>query len=745
MDKADIEIKHGYGISNFKHEFIFDGNEQFPRQNTNIIYAQNGVMKSSFAKSMKDYSKGDPIKDHIFDTAGSLVMTDGTSLIAKERVFSVASFDNGEVQTQRMGNLLISEDLQDEYSKLTEAYRVAWYELMAKIKSISGVSSRDDFQTILEDIVAQYGETVEATPKSLLGIIKSNRSQIESSPDLVSKTKMTISGSKDAIKFAEDNQGIIQDLMRIYEEVKASAAFVRGKFDSGNANVLVDAISKSGYLEVDHELTLTNNQTGKPEQVKDLAELKSKLATDLDRILDANPGLKVKFNKMIKDLSTATRSDLKKMLEHSDTKDIILLMGNSSIYKRKLWEGYLKGCLDEADAVMKAQEEIEDDLKIIYKKAEDQKTEWDKVVTKFNKRFRNLPYEIDIDNKAQVLLEAIEAPRPIITYRKGGSFRKFKTDKERDGIARLLSTGERKALYLLNVMFEIEATQKDGTPCLIVLDDVVDSFDYKNKYAFLEYIYEVATDYDNVRLIVLTHNYDFFRLLQSRLFGDKYRDKSWFAIKEENKVRLAQAEYFNLFSTMRKKSKTDKTMWLAMIPFARNLSEYKSDDHGTSASYMPLTKCLHDLGECPTVGELKTILGIEIGITETPFGDDEMFHDVLLQEAERISGSTVSEINLPFNLVLSMATRILAERYMIANLTEAQVEEAKSNESYFTRRLYEISKINETIYEDELNLIDDVNLITPEHIHVNSFMYEPLLDIGFEELNQLYKDVKALS
>lgn len=745
MDKADIEIKHGYGIDSFRHEFIFNGTEQFPRQNTNIIYAQNGIMKSSFAKALKDYSKGNVIKDHIFDTAGSLDINDGRSVIAKERVFSVASFDNGEVQTQRMGNLLISEDLQNEYSELMEMFRVAYYELMEKLKNTSGVSIRDDFQTILNDIVAQYGETIEATPKALITIIKANRKAIEASPDLIQKTRITVSGSKDAIKFAEDNQGIIQDLMRIYEEVKASASFVRGRFDSGNANALLDTITKTGYLDVDHELTLLNKQSGKTEQVKSIAELKNKLSTDLDRILDANPRLKVKFNKMIKELSTASRTDLKKVLEDSETKDIILLMSNSAIYKRKLWEGYLKACLEEADALINVQDEIEEDLKAIYIKANDEKTEWDKVVKKFNKRFRNLPYEIDIDNKAQVLLEGIEAPRPIITYRKGSSFRKFKTDKERDGIAQLLSTGERKALFLLNVMFEIEATQKDGTPCLIVLDDVVDSFDYKNKYAFLEYIYEVATDYDNVRLIVLTHNYDFFRLLQSRLYGDKYREKSWFALKDDTGVRLAQAEYFNLFSTMRKNSKTDKTMWLAMIPFARNLSEYKSENNSSSTSYLPLTKCLHDLGDCPTVDELKAILETEIGITEAPFGNEQLFHDILLEEAERISGTSVSEINLPYNLVLSMATRILAERYMIANLDESQVEEAKSNESYFTRRLYEISRINNTIGEDELNLIDDINLITPEHIHVNAFMYEPLLDIGFEELNQLYKDVKILS
>jgi hypothetical protein len=35
-----------------------------------------------------------------------------------------------------------------------------------------------------------------------------------------------------------------------------------------------------------------------------------------------------------------------------------------------------------------------------------------------------------------------------------------------------------------------------------------------------------------------------------------------------------------------------------------------------------------------------------------------------------------------------------------------------------------------------------VNLITPANIHINAFMYEPILDMGIGELVALYQDVK---
>lgn len=39
-------------------------------------------------------------------------------------------------------------------------------------------------------------------------------------------------------------------------------------------------------------------------------------------------------------------------------------------------------------------------------------------------------------------------------------------------------------------------------------------------------------------------------------------------------------------------------------------------------------------------------------------------------------------------------------------------------------------------------LIKEVNLITPENIHLNSFMFEPLIDMSIWRLKKLYQDVK---
>lgn len=40
-------------------------------------------------------------------------------------------------------------------------------------------------------------------------------------------------------------------------------------------------------------------------------------------------------------------------------------------------------------------------------------------------------------------------------------------------------------------------------------------------------------------------------------------------------------------------------------------------------------------------------------------------------------------------------------------------------------------------------LIKEVNLITPENIHLNSFMFEPLVDMSVWRLKKLYQDTKT--
>ena len=46
--------------------------------------------------------------------------------------------------------------------------------------------------------------------------------------------------------------------------------------------------------------------------------------------------------------------------------------------------------------------------------------------------------------------------------------------------------------------------------------------------------------------------------------------------------------------------------------------------------------------------------------------------------------------------------------------------------------------------QDKIKILEEVNIMTPENIHLNSFMYEPILDMDINELLNLYQKVKSM-
>jgi hypothetical protein len=404
-------------------------------------------------------------------------------------------------------------------------------------------------------------------------------------------------------------------------------------------------------------------------------------------------------------------------------------------------------CTEEAQRLIDINQEIQEDIKRIVESAKNEQTQWDNIVKIFNDRFRNLPYVIDIKDRDSALLEDATEPVMILKYKhptdptKDQSFEK--NPKGEYAVSSYLSTGERKAFYLLNVLFELNIRQQSGENHLIVLDDIVDSFDYKNKYAFLEYIHEIANEFHNLRIILLTHNFDFFRLLKSRLRTDA--DHFLIATKQAGEVSLEAANCFEIFGYMRKRAHEDKKVWVATLPFVRNLLEFKTDDpRDNTTDFMKLTKCLHSLDDDQDIATIQSIISTELtSVASHPFNDGaERVVDVLLDTANNIIDD--GSFNIYDNIILAMACRRLAEDYMKSKMNTTDISNAKNDNKPFTMALFVRYKNNVADTEENKAIIGKVNLITPEHIHLNAFAYEPLIDIGKHDLIKLQDSITRI-
>ena len=70
-----------------------------------------------------------------------------------------------------------------------------------------------------------------------------------------------------------------------------------------------------------------------------------------------------------------------------------------------------------------------------------------------------------------------------------------------------------------------------------------------------------------------------------------------------------------------------------------------------------------------------------------------------------------------------------------------EVNKIKGNQTF---GLFEIYKKTFTNELSNIESLDKVNLMTAENIHLNSFMYEPLLDMSDSHLKSLYLEIKNL-
>lgn len=113
--------------------------------------------------------------------------------------------------------------------------------------------------------------------------------------------------------------------------------------------------------------------------------------------------------------------------------------------------------------------------------------------------------------------------------------------------------------------------------------------------------------------------------------------------------------------------------------------------------------------------------------------------DLLNQQAEE-AVSAKEGVNFENKIVLSIATRILAEKYMITELNDPQfVERITRNQ---TAELFREFKNRELGTPESQKILEGVSLMTPESIHVNAFMYEPIIDMSDTALRKLYRQAK---
>ena len=219
-----------------------------------------------------------------------------------------------------------------------------------------------------------------------------------------------------------------------------------------------------------------------------------------------------KFDAVAKQLdANVTLRDFRKYL--LDNEPVLAQLNNVAKFKQTLLKSYLKTHDDAYFDLMKKYEAATKRRKEIEEDARNQRTQWEKVIDEFNERFF-VPFRLEPRNRTELILGNKSIIDLDFTYHDGNEDVKV----ERRELLTALSTGERKAFYILQVLFEIETRKKEDRETLVVVDDLADSFDYQNKYAIIQYLKDISED-GLFKQLIMTHNFDFFRTIESRFVG----------------------------------------------------------------------------------------------------------------------------------------------------------------------------------------------------------------------------------
>ena len=728
IQKIKIDWKNCYGIKELNQEFKFSSGKQI-----HLIYAPNGSMKTSFAKTMRylsGQSKEKPCdKLHDKDKSSFILKADGLD-IPKENIFVVNGDDDID-SSKSFINFLASSELKRRYDYIYQQLSEKKDFLISKLKSVS--LSSDCEKEIFGTFKQNETDTIFSILERLNSEVKLGLPKFEFRYNDVFDTKENVK------KFIEANKEYLNEYIKNYNRLLGGSKLFRsvGDHTFGTYHVaqLQQYVSDGSFFGVKHKIVLQDNT-----QLSSEKELQNLVDEEQKKLLQ-DEELKKSFDKITKaiDKNVELRGFKSVLNNHPEWIPEII---NYEAFRKKVWLGYLSDNEIKPlfDAYIQVYNENKEALQHVLEEASSQQEKWKQIIALYNARF-HVPIKVSIANQKDIILKQ-EAARLQFSYIEDSN---TETTVEKEILEKILSRGEKRAFIILQFLFEMEARKTMEHDTILIMDDIADSFDYQNKYAIIEYIKDISADKSNkFYMLVLTHNYDFYRTLSSRL--SLFQPNLWMAERLVNgKVIINQGQYKgNIYTNAFINHDDDDKIFISMIPFVRNLIEYTKGE--SDADYITLTECLHRKANTQNI-TTEQLINIMTDFTQgkgmkRPKSVDKIY-DLIMQTANKIITETnPNQVLIENKVCLSIAIRHLAENYMhdkmiAAGKSEEDLVVSGNQTGKWTGMFKKICPEN-----NHYDIIERVNMMTPELIHINSFMFEPLIDMSIYHLIQLYKDCK---
>ena len=737
MEKLKLDLNDCYGIKKFKTEI------DYTKTNVAVIYAPNGTMKTSLAKTFTDISNNAQVEERIFGRKSKYKIVDeNDNDIDSKQIIVLNPSDSENCDNQ--GLLMANENLRKEYVKIYKDIEDKKKDLYNNIKKSLHYSSRNNFDVasaMLRDWHKSKNEEYLCL-EEIKSYLHSDEMCCSLEADELQYETLFNEKIYSVIKTPQTVL-LIEDYEKKYKKlVKESQFFKEGTIDHNNYLKINESLDKNNYFKVHNELILRSKDGLESKTIKSVKELSDFINSEKKAVLNTSE-MKDAFEKV----NTAIRKNANTQKFDDFLKnhqDIIIEYKDLELFKKKVWILAFSNHEELLNDVLCQYSQAKIKLKELRDKAKQETTEWQLALHLFKNRFY-VPFDIESSNQEDVILN-LELPSFNYIFRESGDCKQV----SRNDLLSVLSTGEKRAYNILNMIFKLLVAKKQGNEHLIVMDDISESFDYKNKYAIIEYIKDISelnnsNGSKQFKILLLTHNFDFYRTVSSRL---SIKRNAFIAYTSDEEIKMSQGNYTgNIFGFFRKKINKDNKYVIASIPFVRNLIEYTEGIE--NKDYKLLTSLLHHKDDTDeiTIKEVEDIFNRywckNKNVEFAKNREKDKMSSLIISEANNITDEEKLEIEN--KLILSMAIRLKAEKYMKEKIIEVNadaseiIKEISSNQ---TAKL--LTKYKENITDENIDILELVSMMTPENIHLNSFMYEPILDMSVKQLYDLYQKVKQM-
>jgi hypothetical protein len=466
MNKLNINLENCYGIKKLQTELDFSHHKAY------AIYAANGAMKTSLAQTFKDIADTVPSKDRIFPArVCKRQITDENGVdLPKESVVVIRPYDDGIIgHTEKTSTLLVDSKLRKEYETLYIDIDKSKEIFLKALKEQSGSK-----KALEKEISSTFTKSDDEFFRALIRVWDEVLAQKDSpfasiNYDTIFDEKvLSLLGTKD-VKTA------IESYIKKYNELlAASTYFKKGIFNYYNAATIAKSLADNGFFDAKHTVNLNAKERLEITSQKQLEELINKEKENISK----DKELRKKFldiEKLIQK-NVTVRGFEAYLAEHEE---LLPELVNIDSFKEKIWKSYFKERFELYKDLVERYRAAENRKKEIEEEASKQRTQWEAVIEIFNKRFF-VPFKLNAKNRVSVILGQEPMLSLAFTFEDGEDH----APVEKDALMQTLSTGEKRAFYILNIIFEVEARKKANQETIFIFDDIAidrDEEKYKNQ------------------------------------------------------------------------------------------------------------------------------------------------------------------------------------------------------------------------------------------------------------------------